>query len=32
MNIARVKDTDEAEETLDGYTSGLTEADYSAER
>ncbi|WP_020677668.1 succinylglutamate desuccinylase/aspartoacylase family protein [Geopsychrobacter electrodiphilus] len=32
MNIARVKDTDEAEETLDDYTSGLTEADYGAER
>lgn len=32
MHIARVKDTDEAEETLVDYTSGLTDEDYGAQR
>lgn len=32
LNIALVKDTDEAEETLDGYTSELTEEDFGLER
>lgn len=32
MNIARVKDTEEAEEALDGYTSELTEEDFGLER
>jgi predicted deacylase len=32
INIARVKDTGEAEETLDNYASDLTAEDYGAER
>jgi len=32
VNLAKVEDPDEAESTLDDYTSNLTEEDYGLER